>query len=184
MNDFDPIVPQGHQTQIDDPQIGQASSNHQDTQTVWIGQVTFIKVKPTALLVGEKGFDLKTFFIPIDGLIRQIEIGDQKDRVGVAASPAGNHHHRAIALLGEPNIGDADLLPWSQAQIGERKETIVFVQLRILGRPTDIAKIERLQSRLKLNPIEFSIPKEDGLTVLVGRANPDADVPASGLYNL
>jgi len=77
MNDLDPIFSEGHQTQINDPQICQTRCNHQNAQTVWIGQMTFIEIKPTAFLIGEKGFNLKALFLPINCLIRQFEISDQ-----------------------------------------------------------------------------------------------------------
>ena len=94
MNYLEPIISNGEDAQIDDPQIGQTSGNHQDAQALWIRQMAFVEIKPTAFLVGEKGFDLKTFFVPINGFVRQFEIGDQEDGCEVALP------QRALAIRG------------------------------------------------------------------------------------
>ena len=94
MNYLDPIFSNGDDAQIDDPQIGQTGGDHEDTQALWIRQMAFVEIKPTAFLVGEKGFDLKTFFVPINGFVRQFEIGDQEDGCEVALP------QRALAIRG------------------------------------------------------------------------------------
>ena len=84
---LDPILSQCHEAEIDDPQIGQASCDHQGAQAFRIRQMAFVEVKSAAFLVGEEGFDLKTFFVPITGFTGQFEIGHQKDGFQVACVP-------------------------------------------------------------------------------------------------
>jgi hypothetical protein len=68
--------PNGYQAEIDNPQISQTSGNHQDAQSVWIGQMTFIKKRPTPFRSGEESLDLKALSAPLNGLIRQFEISN------------------------------------------------------------------------------------------------------------
>ena len=65
MNDLDPIISFSNHTQIDDPDVGQTSSDQQASQTLWIGDVTFMQVEPSALLVGKEGFDAVPFGVPV-----------------------------------------------------------------------------------------------------------------------
>jgi len=127
--------------------------------------MTFVQKKATAFLVGEEGFDLKTFFVPIHGFVGEFKIRDQKERVTVAALPMGNHRHRAIALSGEPNIWNANLIPAAQAQITEREGQPVFVELDILSRATGITQIQSLQGSLQVDAIKFPIAQENRLAV-------------------
>jgi len=60
--------------------------------------MTFVKVKPSALLVREKSFNTEPVAIPIDGFLTQFEIRDQIDRVFVIRVPPDNSCHRAISL--------------------------------------------------------------------------------------
>ena len=68
MNDFYPIVSHSNAAQINDPQVGQASGDHQIAQALRVRQMTFVKEEPTAFLIREEGFDLKTFFVPVQRL--------------------------------------------------------------------------------------------------------------------
>jgi len=70
-----------------------------------------------------------------------------------------------LALAGEPDVRDADLDPWTQAQIAERKQPIVFVKLSILGSPADVAQVQGLQSGLEFDPIELAITQEYCLAI-------------------
>ena len=67
-----------------------------------------MKKEPTAFLVREKGFDLKTLFIPVQGFNGQFEIGHQIDWMSKPPFPSGDHRDRTIALFGKPNLRNAD----------------------------------------------------------------------------
>ena len=53
---------EGYHSKKYDPQVGKASRDHQRTQALGIGQMTFMEVKSAAFLVQEKGFNAKAFF--------------------------------------------------------------------------------------------------------------------------
>ena len=127
--------------------------------------MTFMEVKSAAFLVRKEGFYLKPFLVAIAGFVRQLEIRHQEDRFEISPFPPSDDSHWAIALAGEPDVRDADLITWAQAQIAERKRPIVFVELSILGGPTDIAQVQELQSGLEFDPIELAITQEDCLAI-------------------
>jgi hypothetical protein len=141
MNDFYPIVSYSDAAQVDDPQVSQASCDHQIAKSLWIRQVIF--------LVREEDFDLKTLFVRVNGFIGQFEIGHQIDGVNKPSFPPGNHRDRAIALFGKPNLRDADLVIKLEEQIIKRKLPPLFVELGIHGGPTQIAPTFGLQGGLK-----------------------------------
>src|SRR3990172_10486755 len=74
-----PVLSGCNKTEVNDPQIGQTSRNHQCAQTFRFRQMTFMEVKSAALLVGKEGFDLEAFFVPITGFATQFKVGHQKD---------------------------------------------------------------------------------------------------------
>ena len=163
---FTQSITHGDTAQVDDPQIGQASCDHQIAQALWIRQMTFMQKEPTAFLVGEEGFDLKTFFVPIDRLHRAIrnwspDRWDEQTRV-----PTGNHGDRAIAFFGEPDLRDADLIVNLEEQ-DQRTKTASpsSIELGILGRATHIVPTFGLQSSLKFDPVKFSISQKHHVTV-------------------
>src|SRR4030065_103352 len=122
--------------------------------------MTFMEVKPAAFLVRKECFYLKPFLVAIAGFTRQHKSCHQEDGCEVSPFPPSDDGHWAIAFAREPDVRDADLIPWAQAQIAERKQQIVFVELRILGSPTDIAQIQGLQSGLEFDPIKLAITQE------------------------
>src|SRR3972149_2750781 len=123
--------------------------------------MTFMEVKPAAFLVRKESFDLKPFLVVIAGFTRQLKICHQEDGFEVSPFPPSDHGHWAIAFAGEPDVRDADLIPWVQAQIAEGKQPIVFVELSILGSPTDIAQIQALQSGFEVSPLDPPLPPEN-----------------------
>ena len=80
----------GQGTEIDDPEISQASSQHQMSDTSRVRQMAFVKMEATAFLVREEGFDVKSFLISLAGFIRRVEIGDEVDGVFAAPPPPAN----------------------------------------------------------------------------------------------
>jgi hypothetical protein len=68
-DDLVPSVLYRQGTQIDDPDILQARRNHQARQPLGIRHMTFVEMKPSTLLVGEKGFDPVT----VPSLVKGIE---------------------------------------------------------------------------------------------------------------
>ncbi len=55
MNNLHPIVPLGDYAQIDDPDVGRASCDHQTGQAHRVRDVAFVQVEPPAFPVGEEG---------------------------------------------------------------------------------------------------------------------------------
>jgi hypothetical protein len=53
MNDLDPAILFGNHTQVDNPDVSQASGNEQAGQTEWVRDVTFVQVETSAFLVRE-----------------------------------------------------------------------------------------------------------------------------------
>jgi hypothetical protein len=64
----------------------------------WVGDVTFVQMEATAFLVGEEGFNPKSFAIPVTGFLRQGHIGDQVNRLLAVSTPPG--HNKNWAILG------------------------------------------------------------------------------------
>lgn len=166
MNDFYPIVTHCNAAQVDDPQVSQTSSDHQIAQTLRVRQVTFMKKEPTAFLVREEGFNLKTFFVPVNGLIRQFDIRHQINRMNNPPFPFSNHRDRTKALFCKPNLRNADLVVSLETKIIQRKLTSIFKELSVLGCATYTTPTFRYQSLLKFNSIKFPIPQKHHLTVL------------------
>jgi len=71
--------------------------------------------------------------VPIKYLIQQFQISGYMDRIGVVGLSTGYHVQRSIAFKGEADIGKVDLTPWTQEEVVERKEPIVFVELGIFA---------------------------------------------------
>ena len=77
VDDFDPIISLGNDAQVDNPDVGQASCNHQPSQTRWLRDVALMQVETAAFLIREQGFNAEPLFIPIAGLLRQFHVGNQ-----------------------------------------------------------------------------------------------------------
>lgn len=163
MDDGNPMVANGETAQVNDPEIGQAGGDHQVTQSGWIGEMTFVQEKAATFLVGEKGFDLEAFFVPVQGFMGQIKVGDQVQRVGVPAFPGGNHRHGTVAFLSKPDLRDADEIIDLEAQFLKRKQVVFFKQFDIFGGAAHVAPTFALQRRLQCDAIEFAIAQEDHL---------------------
>src|SRR5665648_904642 len=97
MNDIYPTLSHGDTAQVNDPQISQASCDHQIAQAFWVRHVTFVKKEPTTFHIGEEGFNLETLFVPVQGFIGQFEISHQIDRVLKTPFPSGHHRDWAVA---------------------------------------------------------------------------------------
>ena len=65
MNEVLPAVSDSDNSEIDDPDIGQTSRNHQTCQAHRIGQMALVQVEATALLIREERFDVEAFGIVI-----------------------------------------------------------------------------------------------------------------------
>ena len=50
--------------QIDNPDISQASGNHQFCQALRISEMAFVQMKAAAFLIGEEGLNAETLLIP------------------------------------------------------------------------------------------------------------------------
>ena len=74
MNDGCPLITEGDQAQKNDPDVSQASGDHQAGQTLGVINMTFVQMKTPAFLIGEKGFDAETQTIPI-GCVNDILSG-------------------------------------------------------------------------------------------------------------
>src|ERR1700674_2167722 len=110
MNEALPAVSDGDDPEIDDPEVGQTGGKHQTCQAHRIGQMAFVQVEATALLIRKERFNVEAFGIVIAGLIHQAEIGDQVERLALVLVPPGNRQERAIAPLGEAYPGQSNLL--------------------------------------------------------------------------
>jgi hypothetical protein len=84
MNDLDPAISLGNRTQVDDPDVGQASRDHQAGQACRIRDVAFVQVEAAALLIREEGLNPVPFGIPVTRFFGQFHIGDQVDGFFIA----------------------------------------------------------------------------------------------------
>lgn len=57
MNDGAPTLEMSLDTEIDDPDVSQASGNQNSGNTLWIADMALVETKATAFLVGEEGFN-------------------------------------------------------------------------------------------------------------------------------
>jgi hypothetical protein len=97
MDDLDPIIPLSNDTQVNDPDISQASGDHQACQTHWVRDLAFVQMEAPALLVGEEGSDAKAFGIPVTSFFGQLHIGGQVNRLFVAGFPPSDGQHWTIS---------------------------------------------------------------------------------------
>ena len=72
--------------------------------------MAFVEMKAPTFLVREKGFDPKTFTIPVNGFVPQFKIRNQIDRVFVIRLPPGDDEDGTINLVGEINIGQTNII--------------------------------------------------------------------------
>jgi hypothetical protein len=57
MDDLDPAISGSDCAQVDDPDVGQASRDHQAGQALGVRDMAFVQVEASALLVGEESLD-------------------------------------------------------------------------------------------------------------------------------
>ena len=77
--DLDAAVPLGNDAQIDDPEIGQAGCDNQAGQACGVRYVAFGQVEPSALLIGEEGFNANALGVPVTRFFDQFHTCDQVD---------------------------------------------------------------------------------------------------------
>jgi hypothetical protein len=145
----DPIPTQSYEAEVYDPQIRQASRNHQSAQAVRAPTNDFCGDKIRGFSGRRRRFDPETFFVPIARFAAQFKVGHQEDGFEVAHASPSDDHHRAIALKRKVDIGDTHLIAWAQAQLSERKEDLFFIKLGILSSPANVPQSQRLESRLE-----------------------------------
>ena len=97
MNDRDPVVMLGLDTQKYDPDIGQTSSYQQTCHALWVRDMALMQMKAPAFLVREKGLNAKAFAVPIASFFSQLQIGNQENRFFITFSPPGNDQNRAVS---------------------------------------------------------------------------------------
>lgn len=95
----------------------------------------------------------------------QIEVSDQKDGVGIALLPVGDHRNRAITLFCYPNARDIEEVTRLNDQTDEGENLVLFIHLQVLGRTADMVQLHRMQSGLKFDAIKFPIAQKDGLCI-------------------
>ena len=83
----EPVVPEGTDPQIDDPQVGQTRGDQQPTEARRVAQVALVQVEAPALLVGEEGLDMGAFPVVGDGGIQIAQVRHQVERVLGTAAP-------------------------------------------------------------------------------------------------
>ena len=66
--------------------------------------MALVNMKASAFLVGEEGFNPKSSPIIATGLIGILQVGDQKNRFFITASPPTNDIQRDFACFGKPNF--------------------------------------------------------------------------------
>ena len=69
--DLDPVVVLGNHAQVDDPDVGQASGNHQTGQSARSRDVALVKAESSAYLLREAGLNSKPFRVPVASLLHQ-----------------------------------------------------------------------------------------------------------------
>ena len=89
MNDSIPTGAAGIDAEVNHPNISQTSSYHQSSQAVRVGQMAFVQMEAPTFLVREEGFNAEPFFVPVAGLLGQIQIGDQINWLFVTFPPPG-----------------------------------------------------------------------------------------------
>ena len=67
MNERLPLVVLSQGAQENNPQVSQASGQHQPRDPLGVTQVTAVQLKAPAFLVGKEGFDVHAFAIPAAG---------------------------------------------------------------------------------------------------------------------
>jgi hypothetical protein len=165
VNNLDPVVPLGNHAQIDDPDVGQASSDQQAGQARRVRDMTSVQVEPSALLVGEESLNPVSFGVPVTSFFGQFHIRDQVDGLFVSGFPPGNGLHWAVGLKGEGHIGQTNAFPWLYTDFVEGESVALCPQLGILGRAADVFPPVGIDSSLEGDTIELSITEEDHVSL-------------------
>ena len=112
MDDFHPVIPFGDDSQVDEPNVCQTGRDHQPSQALWVRDVAFVQVEPSALLVGEEGLNSESSCIPSAGFLDQFHVGDQVDRFFAAFLPPDNGQDWPISPLGEEHVKETEAISW------------------------------------------------------------------------
>ena len=148
VNDNDPILKYGQRAQEDDPNVSQASRDHQAREPRRIRDVAFVEIEATAFLVGEEGLNSIPFAVPVTGFINQLQVRDEIYRLFVFRVPSGNGQDWAVGLKREKHVGYTDALSTLDAQIFKSEPFVIGTQLGILGHTTRVQPLEGFQCGL------------------------------------
>ena len=84
VDDFDPVVSFGQRTQMNDPDVSQASGDHEPSQAPRVRDMALVQVEASAFLVGEEGFDAESLGVPVASFFHQFHIGDEVERLFIS----------------------------------------------------------------------------------------------------
>lgn len=103
-----PAIAYSADAEIHDPEIGQARGNQQATEAGRIVQMALVQVKTATLLVREKGLDMRSFAIHLQGLIQVGDIRHELDRRIIHCLPDRQEANRPVVLSGDPGGSDGE----------------------------------------------------------------------------
>ena len=163
MNDLHPPISLGNDAQVDYPDVGQASGNHQLRQPSGVRDVALVQPEPTALLVGEESFNTEPLRVPVTGFFFQFHVGDQIDGVLVRGLPPSDSQDRAVFLTGKSHFWYPQAVTLLYPYFFPGKFAALLTKDRALGGAADIFPTIVVNRSQECDPIEFTIPQKDHL---------------------
>lgn len=87
MNDPVPALPQGVQSDVDNPEVGETCGDQESTQARRVRQVAFMQMKSSTFLIREQRLDFESFTAPSAGFFNRGHVRDGMDRLFTIFSP-------------------------------------------------------------------------------------------------
>ena len=105
-----PRIAQCTHSQIDQPDVGRARGDQQSAHPHRITQMALVKLEPSALPVGQEGFDVGSRAVERAGRYQVNQVRHQKDWLFICLFPQPQNRHRPRLLRRHKHRPDPQLL--------------------------------------------------------------------------
>ncbi len=158
---FEPALTHGTDAEIDDPEVGQARGNQQAREPGRITEMARVQVKATTFLIREKGLDVRSLAVVVQGMIHIAHIRHEVDRRIIGRVPDRQQADRPVSLAGHPRwrYGEGFAARW--LEITDVALKSIGCEAEIGGGATDVLPAQVAQRRLQFGAIKLAITEKD-----------------------
>jgi hypothetical protein len=164
MGDSYPAVSFGYDTQINDPNVSQTSGYQQAGNPLWVKDMALLQMEATTFLVGEKGFNAKSFPVSVTSFFSQSHIGDQINRLFGVPTPPSHDENRTIFVLSNEDIRQRETITWLEKNLLQGKLVAIVVYQTVLGSATNVFPTIIGNVCLELVAIKLPVSQKDDIT--------------------